>query len=183
VAGHRAPPALPVFGTVPAFSLLERNGRTVSANDLAGSVWVADFIFTRCAGTCPILSNRLAALLRRLSARGILDVRGVSFTVDPARDDPATLRAYARRFGADEQRWLFLTGNRDVIEPLVRDGFRLSIAELPPGERETALEPITHSDRFVLIDERLRIRGYYHGTDDDAVAKLEHDIAHLTGDA
>jgi cytochrome oxidase Cu insertion factor (SCO1/SenC/PrrC family) len=182
VAGSRAARALPVFGTVPAFSLIERSGRSVSSDDLAGSIWIADFIFTRCAGTCPILSNRLAALLRRLSERGILDVRAVSFTVDPARDDPAALRRYAQRFGADETRWLFVTGDRAAIEQLVRDGFHLSIAELPPGEREAALEPITHSDRFVLVDGQRRIRGYYHGTDDDGLAELERDVAHLTGD-
>jgi protein SCO1/2 len=91
------------------------------------------------------------------------------------------LRAYAERYGADPGRWLFLTGDREAIARLVRDGFRLSIAELPPGERERSPEPITHSDRFALVDSQLRIRGYYHGTDPDDVARLEEDLRRLTG--
>jgi protein SCO1/2 len=182
LSGRGAAQPLPVYGTVPAFSLVERSGKTISSGDLTGRVWVADFIFTRCTGMCPILGSRLAALLRRLQERGTGGVTAVSFTVDPTHDDPATLRRYAARFAADPERWLFLTGDHEAIERLVRDGFRLSIAELPPGERETSPEPITHSDRFVLVDKSLRIRGYYHGTDDEGVATLERDLASLAGD-
>jgi protein SCO1/2 len=179
VAGSGRVPALEIFGTVPAFALVERSGRAVSADDLAGGVWIADFVFTRCRGICPALSTNLAALLRRLEARGLDGVRAVSFSVDPAHDDPATLRRYAERFEADPERWLFLTGERAAVERVVRDGFKLSIAELPPGERETAAEPITHSDRFVLVDSALRIRGYYHGTDAESLAALERDLQRL----
>lgn len=169
---------LPVLGTVPAFALVERSGRAVSGDDLRGHPWIADFIFTRCQGTCPVLSARLAGLLRRLAEHG-RPVMGVSFSVDPEHDDPATLRAYADRFAADPERWLFLTGERDAIERVVRDGFHLSIAALPPGEREHAAEPITHSNRLVLVDAELRIRGYYLGTDDEGVSKLERDLSRL----
>ena len=171
-----APADLPVYGTVPPFTLVERSGRTVTASQLSGRVWIADFIFTRCGGMCPALTTTLAALIRRLPP----SVTAVSFTVDPSRDDPETLRRYAERFAADERRWLFLTGEQQAVERLVREGFRLSIAELPPGQRELSPEPITHSDRFVLVDPQLRIRGYYHGTDPASVAKLERDIARLT---
>ena len=170
---------LPVLGTVPPFSLTERSGKTITATDLAGRVWVADFIFTRCGGMCPGLTTTLAALLRRLDAAGVPNVTAVSFTVDPTRDDPPTLQRYAERFGADARRWLFLTGERAAVEGLVRDGFRLAIAELPPGERENAPEPITHSDRFVLVDADLNIRGYYHATEADAVDRLERDLVRL----
>jgi protein SCO1/2 len=118
----------------------------------------------------------MAALLRRLPDP---NVRAVSFTVDPRHDDPETLRRYAERYGADPARWLFATGDYDAVEHLVRDGFRLSIAELPEGQRETSPEPITHSDRLVLVDPQLRIRGYYHAIDPEAVARLEHDVAAL----
>ena len=171
---------LPVYGSVPSFTLVERSGRPLTAADLSGRVWIADFIFTRCAGTCPALTTALAALVRRLPATaadgGIL---AVSFTVDPARDDAETLRRYAEKFGADPSRWLFATGERDTIERIVRDGFRLSIAELPSGEREAITEPITHSDRFALVDRALRIRGYYQGTDPEDVARLERDAVRL----
>jgi protein SCO1/2 len=170
---------LPVYGSVPTFAFVERSGRPVAASDLTGHVWIANFIFTRCGGMCPALTTTLAALLRRIPISSTGGVLAVTFTVDPTRDDPETLRRYADRFGADPARWLFVTGQQDAVERLVRDGFRLSIAELPLEERATAPEPITHSDRFVLVDRELRIRGYYHGTDPDDVARLEHDVTRL----
>ncbi len=179
--GSGRPAELPVYGRVPPFALVERSGRPLTADDLAGGPWVADFIFTRCGGMCPALTTTLAALLRRLPPPAAERLRAVTFTVDPTRDDPQTLQRYANGFGADPTRWLFVTGDRDEVERLIRDGFRLSIAELPPGERERSPEPITHSDRFALVDAQLRIRGYYHGTDPDDVARLEHDLALLTG--
>ena len=179
VAGGSTAP-LPVYDTVPAFALVERSGRTVTRADLTGRVWIADFIFTRCGGTCPVLSSRLAALLRELPA-GPSGVSAVSITVDPHRDDPTALREYAAQYKADPERWLFLTGERAAVESLVRDGFKLSIAEVPPEERATAVEPITHSDRFVLVDGAGRIRGYYHGTDPESVARLRADAARLAG--
>lgn len=169
---------LPVYGEVPPFALVERDGRAVTSASLTGQVWIADFIFTRCGGMCPGLTTTMAALMRRLARDGG-DVRGVTITVDPAHDDPEALSRYAERYGADPARWLFLTGEHDAIERLVRDGFRLSIAELPPDERERSPEPITHSDRFVLVDRHLQIRGYYHGTDPESVAQLETDVARL----
>ncbi len=173
-------PALPVYGTVPRFDLVERSGRPLSSDDLAGKVWIASFIFTRCGGICPALTTNLGALLRRYGASGGAPITAVSVSVDPTNDDPATLRAYATRFGADALPWLFVTGDQRAVETLVRDGFRLAIAALPPGEREKSSEPITHSDRLVLVDRRQQIRGYYHGNDADGLAQLEHDLARLT---
>lgn len=169
--------ALPVYGTVPRFDLVERSGRPLSSDDFSGKVWVASFIFTRCGGICPALTTNLAALLRRYGAAGGAPITAVSFSVDPTNDDPATLRAYATRFGADALPWLFATGEQAAVEHLVRDGFRLAIATLPPGEREQSPEPITHSDRLVLVDRAGRIRGYYHGNDADGLAQLERDLA------
>jgi len=179
--GSGRPAELPVYGRVPPFALVERSGRPLTADDLAGGIWVADFIFTRCGGMCPALTTTLAAFLRRLPPSSAERLRAVTFTVDPEHDDPATLRRYAEGFGADRARWLFVTGDRGDVERLVRDGFHLSIAELPPGEREHSPEPITHSDRFALVDPQRRIRGYYHGTDPDDVARLERDVALLSG--
>jgi protein SCO1/2 len=180
--GTSATGALPIYGTVPAFALVERSGRSVTADDLRGQPWVASFIFTRCAGMCPALTTTLAALMRRTQVSAAERVRAVTFTVDPTHDDPEALRRYADAHGADPRRWLFLTGDHDAVEHLVRDGFLLSIAELPPGERERSPEPITHSDRFVLVDPQLRIRGYYHGTDPESVARLEEDMKLLAGE-
>lgn len=171
--------ALPVLGTVPEFVLTERSGRAVSKADLGGRPWVANFIFTSCGGVCPLLSSRMAELQRLLAARG-LEVRLVSFSVDPARDTPEVLRDYAARYGADEQGWLFLTGPRMELYGLIRNGFRLAVAERSPEEvARYPDEVITHSDRFVLVDAEGRIRAYYHGTDAEVVVRLLRDASAL----
>jgi cytochrome oxidase Cu insertion factor (SCO1/SenC/PrrC family) len=171
LAGCRAP-ALPVLGAVPDFSLTDRSGRTVTAGDLRGHVWIADFIFTRCPDICPALTHRMA-LLQEVLAAPPEPVRLVSISVDPEHDTPEVLDAYARRMGAREH-WDFLTGPRDAVAALLRDGFKVAFASDGP-----ATAPITHSDRFVLVDRDRRIRGYYHGNDADDVARLERDAAAL----
>jgi protein SCO1/2 len=170
-----APPAI---SAVPPFSLIERSGRPVSRDDLAGQPWVADFIFTRCSGMCPALSARMGELRRQLRERG-LQARLVSFSVDPTHDTPEVLRSYAKQFGADDDGWLFVTGDRDALYELIGQGFRLSVAERSAQDAEAGGELITHSDRFVLVDAEGQIRGYYHGTDPEALPALLRDLAAL----
>jgi len=166
------PRALPVLGVVPSFSLTERAGTPLRSDDLAGHVWVADFVFTRCPDFCPALTARMAGLQKTLPP-GSDPIRLVSFSVDPAHDAPEVLRDYATRAGARES-WLFVTGARDALAALLRDGFKVAYADDGPPA-----SPITHSDRFVLVDRELRIRGYYHGTDPADLARLARDAAAL----
>jgi cytochrome oxidase Cu insertion factor (SCO1/SenC/PrrC family) len=162
--------ALPVLGEVPEFSLLERNGGKLGLADLKGHVWVASFVFTHCAGPCPLLTSRMAALGKRLV--DLPDVRLVSFTVDPERDTPEVLRDYAKGYGAGEA-WFFLTGEKAPLYELIMNGFKLGIDD---GSAVTAgtLGPgtITHSVRFVLVDKAGGIRGYYDGTEAGLPDKL-----------
>ncbi len=162
---------LPVLGTIPAFTLTERSGSAVGSEQLAGGIWVADFIFTRCPDVCPALSGRMATLQKELA--GAPPVKLVSISVDPGHDTPEVLTSYAGRFGAGGD-WLFLTGQRPAIEALLRDGFKVAFADNGPPT-----SPITHSDRFVLVDPFLRVRGYYHGTDAADVERLVTDVATL----
>lgn len=161
---------LPVIGTVPAFALTDHMGGAVSAADLTGHVWIAAFIFTRCPDVCPALTSRMATLQQELNARGDEPVRLVSFSVDPTHDTPAVLQTFAGRFHAGPE-WTFVTGDRGAIARLLRDGFRVAFADDGPPDA-----PITHSDRLVLVDRDLHIRGYYRGGD-------ATDIARLLGDA
>jgi protein SCO1/2 len=162
---------------VPAFSLTERSGRVLTRAELDGAPWVADFVFTRCTGMCPALSTRMAEIRRRARAAG-LAARFVSFSVDPRHDTPAVLQEYARRFGADGDDWLFLTGERDAMHALIGSGFRLSVAERSPeAAAADGGELIAHSDRFVLVDGTGKIRGYYHGTDPATADAVLRDLA------
>ncbi|MGH7859065.1 MAG: SCO family protein [Candidatus Binatia bacterium] len=160
---------LPDYGLVPEFELTERSGRAIRSAELAGRPWFANFIFTRCQGTCPVLSTRMAELRERIGD----DVRLVSFSVDPLHDTPGVLSDYARRLHAPERQWLFVTGGVAELRALVTDGFHLSAAESASGGE------ITHSDRVALVDGDFRIRRYYLGTEKSWIDEAVRDLARL----
>ena len=118
---------LPVYGAVPDFSLIERSGRRVERSELLGKIWVVNFMYTHCSDTCPLQSAEMARLQADLSTES--DVRLVSITIDPRRDTPRVLSRYANRFGADHERWLFLTGERKAIYHFAQEGLRLPILD------------------------------------------------------
>lgn len=165
------PQALQKYWTLPDFSLTERSGQPFGLSDLAGKVWVADFIYTTCPGPCPILTSRMGELQKAVS--GESDVRLVSISTDPDNDTPKALEAYAKRFQAGPH-WLFLTGNKDAIYSLARDGFKLPIAPATLGG-----EAIVHSTRLVLVDKAGAVRGFYDGVGDFASQGLVRDIHRL----
>lgn len=167
-------PELPVYGQLPGFSLVNRDGRTVRLEDLAGAAWVADFVFTRCPASCPMMTARMARLERGLPRD--LDVRLVSISVDPVHDTPEVLERYARKVQAPE-RWLFLTGDREDVRRLCVEGFKLGL-DMEPGPG-AGPEPILHSTRFVLVDGEGRIRGYYEAFDEASTEKLRKDLLRL----
>jgi protein SCO1/2 len=162
---------LPVMNTVPDFTLTERSAREVKNQDLAGQIWIADFVYTSCGGMCPIMSEKMRKLQDTLPA----EIRLVSFSVDPDVDTPAVLTEYARKFGADPNRWLFLTGSRESLFKLSKEGFKLAVDD----SGGTELEPITHSSRFALVDQHGRIRGYYSMEEPSELAHLIKDAKSL----
>jgi protein SCO1/2 len=159
------------YGKVPDFTLTESSGRTVRLQDLSGKVWVADFIFTSCAGTCPLMTSQM----RKLQVALPREIALVSFSVDPNRDTPQVLARYAKQYQADPDRWSFLTGDRTTLYNLSLNGFKLAVDDSQGSEQE----PITHSTRFVLIDKDAQIRGYYNGTEDADLKKLIQDAHSL----
>lgn len=170
-----APP--PELGRSPDFELTNRDGSSVSQADLLGSVWVADFIFTRCALSCP----RMTEIMNRLEA-GLpdeMEIFRVSFSVDPTYDTPAVLQAYAESWNIRDPRWLFLTGGRDEIYTTVVEGFKLALDFEPPPELSTPDEPILHSSRFVLVDAAGAIRGYYNVVEGGELQRLLADLRSL----
>ncbi len=175
---RRPGPPPPILGQVPEFELTNRDGRRVGPSDLAGSPWIADFIFTRCATSCPLITERMAKLERELPPR--IGARLVSFSVDPDHDTPDVLEAYALKFGAPEH-WWFLSGDRTAMYDLIRNGFHLAVDPDPPPAIEGVTEPILHSTRFVLVDSQGAIRGYYDAQDEPSIKKLKRDLEALEG--
>ncbi len=175
LGGCQSPPALEDYGPVGDFVLIERSGHPVSQDDLHGKIWVASFVFTRCTGPCPQVTATMARLQSELTEKKGIFL--VSFTVDPDRDNLDDLRAYADHFGADKDRWLFLTGPKAVIDSLSEKGFGLGLQR---GSE------ITHSTRLTLVDRHGHKRGYFDGrsADDDGNAiddlpRLKEAIAAL----
>lgn len=160
------------FGAVPDFSLTERSGKKIELSDLRGKIWITNFIYTSCKDTCPLQSAEMARLQSDLSDR--TDVRLVSISVDPERDTPAVLSRYAERFHADPRRWLFLTGEKQVIYRLAQEGFHLSAVPAQSNEEKND-GAFIHSSRFVLVDGQTQIRGYYDSNDADALQRLRQD--------
>lgn len=174
----RAHQTLPSYGAVPSFTLMDQEGRAVSQDDLRGNIWVADFIFTRCAGQCPMMSETMSRLALALQEK-FPRLQLVSFTVDPAWDTPERLRAYRdqyqNRFHLPlNTPWLFVTGDQATIWQVCARGFQLAV-----GDGGPPAEPITHSVRLVLVDGSLRIRGYYDATDPKAMQQLQVDALRL----
>ena len=156
---------LPVYGEVGAFKAVERSGRAVTERDLAGRIWVADFIFTHCAGPCPRMTANMAGLQKALSP----EIRFVTFTVDPERDTPARMSEYAGTYGAEKERWFFLTMPWDDLYALVADKFHLVARKA--DDPKPGFE-IIHSMKFALVDRHGKIRGLYDGLDTDELKRL-----------
>jgi protein SCO1/2 len=165
------PPA--TYGVISDFTLTEASDKPVTLADLRGKVWIASFIFTHCAGQCPIMTHHLALAQRDLPARE--DLKLVSISVDPDRDTPAVLTKYAEQHRADRSRWWFLTGDKGVIRRLAMETFKLPVEDNPGREDE----PILHSSKFVLVDRTGAIRGYYDGLDVDTIQQLVRDTRRL----
>lgn len=174
LAGCNPPRSIDRFDSVGEFSLIDSSGRPFTLSDLKGRTSVVDFVFTRCLGVCPTMTAEMRALQDRLP-KGI---RLISISVDPENDTPEVLASYGRVHGADPERWLFLTGDRDTIHKLSIESFKLLVD--PDGG--SAAEPIVHSTRFVLVDRDAVIRGYYDSTEREAMDRLVADAKALSDD-
>jgi protein SCO1/2/putative membrane protein len=148
------------------FSLTERSGKTITKTDLLGKPWAVSFIFTKCAGPCLTITGQMNQLQEQLRND---DVRLVTITVDPKRDTPEVLQKYADAFGADPEKWLFLTGDKDEIFELINTSFR-QVAKDDPGA-PSGFE-VAHSANILHVDAGGVVRSTYDGRDPAAAAEL-----------
>jgi protein SCO1/2 len=154
---------------IPTFEFIDQNGAAFNSTNLKGKIWVADFIFTRCPGICPKMTTQLTRVQETFEKDTSLKI--ISFSVDPKYDSAAILKAYAKAYKADENRWTFLTGDKRKIYDLGQKAFYLNTME----DTVRPLE-FLHSEKLVLVDKKGWIRGYYNGTDREEVDKLMTEI-------
>jgi|ERR1043166_913747 cytochrome oxidase Cu insertion factor (SCO1/SenC/PrrC family) len=156
---HGRAAAPPVLGRVADFTLTNQSGQAVTLASLLGQVWVADIIFTSCAGPCPRMTKQMKTLQDALPPAS--RARLVTLTTDPGTDTPAVLKQYAARFGANPDRWIFLTGTKKEIAALAIDSLKLTAVEKKPEERENPQDLFVHSTIFVVVDKQARLRGVF----------------------
>ena len=166
LVGCAAHADLPSLGAVSDFTLTDQAGANFKSDSLAGQVWVANFMFTNCPGPCPRMSSQMHEVQSALAGQ---DVKLVSMTVDPDRDTPQVLAKYAAFYSATPGVWYFLTGPRETLNHLGQDVFKLNPVD----------GTFDHSTRFVLVDRKSQIRGYYLTSEPDAIQRIIADAKTL----
>jgi protein SCO1 len=143
---------------VPDFSFSDQEGNSFTRAQMQGKVAIVDFIFSRCEGICPKMTSQLSRVQDSFLEQK--DVILVSHTVDPEFDSVGILNNYAKEYGAKYGHWYFLTGKKDALYSIARNGYFL-----PVGKGDGGPADFIHSEKVVLVDRKGRIRGFYGGTD------------------
>ncbi len=154
------------------FELVNQLGDTVRGSDAEGKIRIVDFFFTRCTTICPILNENMAKVQEQFIDDN--DILLLSHSVTPEMDSVPELAAYAKRFGADPNRWWLLTGPKPHIYDLARKSY---FAVLDEGDGD--LQDFIHTENVVLVDKEGRLRGYYDGTSMKEMSRLAKDIDRL----
>ena len=150
------------------FSLVNQNGKTITQEDYKDKIYVADFFFTTCQTICPIMTDNMVEIQKKLKDNN--DVLLLSHTVTPEIDSVPQLKKYALEKGVDDAKWNLVTGDKKEIYDLARKSY-LAAKDIPYSEND-----LVHTENFVLVDKKKRIRGFYDGTDPEAIKALLHDI-------
>jgi protein SCO1/2 len=158
---------LPDYGKVPSFSMTDSHGHAFQSGALDGKVWVADFIYTNCPAECPVMTSRMHSVEKRV--QGQENVKLVSISVDPRRDTPPVLDRFANRYGGANDQWIFLTGSPGTVHLLAYTTFHVG----------DVIGKIEHSTKFVLVDKRGHIRGYYSSFDKEGIPAMLNDVSAL----
>ena len=158
------------YHTIADFSLTNQNGKTITQKDYEDRIYVADFFFTTCQTICPIMTEHMVQMQNKLEGDTL--VKLLSHSVIPTYDTPEVLKAYALKKGVDDSRWNLVTGSKEEIFTLARKSY-LAVKDLPGTEDDLDM---VHTENFMLIDKKRQIRGYYDGTDPEAIEQLLEDI-------
>lgn len=157
------------YHTVADFALVNQNGDTITREDYAGKIYVADFFFTTCLTICPIMTDNMAYLQEQL--RDDPDVLLLSHSVTPEIDSVERLAAYAREKGVLDGKWNLVTGDKKQIYDLARRSYMAVKTTGDGGPFD-----MIHTENFILVDREGRIRGTYDGTQKEEMARLLSDI-------
>ena len=150
---------LPLISQISDFTLTNQDGQVTTLAALTNHVWVADIIFTRCAGPCPRMTAQMKTVQDRLTPES--NVRLVTLTTDPDYDSPEILKRYGRRINADFNRWTFLTGTKEEIAALAAGSLKLGSTPIAPADQKSSVDLFIHTTIFVLVDKHARLRASF----------------------
>ncbi len=164
--------------TIPAWEFTSQDDTTVSSDELAGNIYIANFFFSSCPSICPAMNYNVQQIQERF--KGYDHFRIVSFTVDPEHDSVEVLKAYEKTIGATPDRWFFLTGEKQEIYKTAKDYFANAM------EDSLAEGGFLHTENLVLVDwegrlrssrdEQGNLKGVYNGLSPDEINELKSDI-------
>jgi len=157
------------YHTIADFALLNQNGETVTQKDYENKIYIADFFFTTCPTICPIMTDNMVKLQEILKDQN--DVLLLSHTVTPEIDSVQVLKAYAEKKGVVDTKWNLVTGDKRQIYDLARKSYLVAKYEPFDGEYD-----MIHTENFVLVDTKRRIRGFYDGTNWEEMELLLKDL-------
>jgi protein SCO1 len=160
---HQRP--LPALGQIADFTLTNQDDKITTLTDLSNHVWVADIIFTRCAGPCPRMTAQMESLQDLLPKDS--DAKLVTLTTDPDYDTPEILKRYGERFNADFSRWTFLTGTKKEIAALGCGSLKLSSVPIKLDDQKNPVDLFIHTTIFVVVDKHAQLRGVFETGGDD----------------
>ena len=164
-----------IYHQIPDFHFVTHENKSINLDSLSGKIHVADFFFTTCPGICPKLSKNLEEVHDFINT--ISDVVIVSYSIDPKNDSLPALAAYAKKHHANPQKWSFVRGQQDSVYTLATKGY-LVPTESGGGHENGFL----HSQRIILVDKQLRIRGFYDGLDQNEINRLITEIKTLVAE-
>ncbi len=151
--------APPVLGQIADFTLTNQNDQLTTLADFTNHVWIADIIFTRCAGPCPRMTAQMKSLQDLLPPTS--EAKLVTLTTDPDFDTPPVMKRYGERFNADFNRWTFLTGTKKEIAGLAANGLKLSSVPVKLEDQKSVADLFIHTTIFVIVDKRAQLRGIF----------------------
>ncbi len=154
------------------FSLTNQNGKTITQEDYKDKIYVADFFFTTCQTICPIMTDNMLEIQKKIIADN--EVMLLSHTVTPKIDTVAQLKRYADEKGVNASKWNLVTGDKKQIYELARKSY-LAVKDNGDGGPFDMI----HTENFMLIDKKRQIRGFYDGTDPKEIKRILKDIKSL----
>lgn len=154
------------------FNLTNQNGKTITQNDYKNKIYVADFFFTTCQSICPVMTDNMRDIQKKILNDD--DVMLLSHSVTPIKDSVSQLKKYAKLKGVNDAKWNLVTGDKKQIYELARKSY-LAVKATGNGDQYDMI----HTENFMLIDKKRQIRGFYDGTDSDAISQLLEDIEKL----